>query len=296
MCSGVYGNLWNRQARRRNTALAYIRVHDLRHTSATLLLLAGTPAKIVSERLGHASLESPDLYSHVLPDMQADAAAAMDGILDKAMNGVWITGARHRIASVTGKHSTSRSRARVTIIRCNYPNGGASCTELLAEPAKVIADPDLWPKHLYCHHVARESTRQWAERQAKRAYGNEDSRSRPGAWWNRGRYGLGVLIRCLVTYRTQTYRSTYCHRCKGGRVIGFGEMPHAALIVEAEFRNPSVTVTRVRTERLHHATSADTLHHVRITERRGVPLPRAPGEVVAGWQSDRPSTRRHDRT
>lgn len=71
------------------TPLRRIRVHDLRHTSATLLLLAGTPAKIVSERLGHASVGiTLDLYSHVLPDMQADAAAAMDGILDKAMNGV----------------------------------------------------------------------------------------------------------------------------------------------------------------------------------------------------------------
>jgi integrase len=70
------------------TPLRRIRVHDLRHTSATLLLLAGTPAKIVSERLGHASVGiTLDLYSHVLPDMQADAAAAMDGILDRAMNG-----------------------------------------------------------------------------------------------------------------------------------------------------------------------------------------------------------------
>lgn len=70
------------------TPLRRIRVHDLRHTSATLLLLAGTPAKIVSERLGHASVGiTLDLYSHVLPDMQADAASAMDGILDRAMNG-----------------------------------------------------------------------------------------------------------------------------------------------------------------------------------------------------------------
>ncbi len=65
-----------------------IRPHDLRHTSATLLLLAGTPAKIVSERLGHASVGiTLDLYSHVLPDMQADAATAMDGVFDRAMSG-----------------------------------------------------------------------------------------------------------------------------------------------------------------------------------------------------------------
>lgn len=71
----------------RDTGLRRIRPHDLRHTSATLLLLAGTPAKIVSERLGHATVGiTLDLYSHVLPDMQADAASAMDGILDSAMN------------------------------------------------------------------------------------------------------------------------------------------------------------------------------------------------------------------
>ena len=65
--------------------LRRIRVHDLRHTSATMLLLAGTPAKIVSERLGHASVGiTLDLYSHVLPDMQADAATAMDGVFDRA--------------------------------------------------------------------------------------------------------------------------------------------------------------------------------------------------------------------
>ncbi len=70
------------------TPLRRIRVHDLRHTSATLLLLAGTPAKIVSERLGHASVGiTLDLYSHVLPDMQADAASAMDRILGQAISG-----------------------------------------------------------------------------------------------------------------------------------------------------------------------------------------------------------------
>jgi integrase len=64
--------------------LRRIRVHDLRHTSATLLLLAGTPAKVVSERLGHASIGiTIDLYSHVLPEMQGSAADAMDGVFDQ---------------------------------------------------------------------------------------------------------------------------------------------------------------------------------------------------------------------
>lgn len=51
------------------------RLYDLRHTHATLLLLAGEHAKIVSERLGHSSVAiTLDTYSHVLPSMQADSA------------------------------------------------------------------------------------------------------------------------------------------------------------------------------------------------------------------------------
>src|SRR5690606_24521188 len=49
----------------------HIRVHDLRHTCATLLLQAGEPVKVVSERLGHANTRiTLDLYAHVIPDMQ----------------------------------------------------------------------------------------------------------------------------------------------------------------------------------------------------------------------------------
>lgn len=62
--------------------LRRIKVHELRHTAASLMLLAGVPAKVVSERLGHASIGiTLDTYSHVLPSMQDDAAAAMSRIL-----------------------------------------------------------------------------------------------------------------------------------------------------------------------------------------------------------------------
>ncbi len=70
------------------TGLRRIRVHDLRHTSATLLLRAGVPAKIVSERLGHATTAiTLDLYSHVLPDMQNQAAEAMSRVLASSNRG-----------------------------------------------------------------------------------------------------------------------------------------------------------------------------------------------------------------
>lgn len=52
-----------------------IRFHDLRHTHATSLLLEGINPKIVAERLGHSKVSvTLDTYSHVLPNMQKEAA------------------------------------------------------------------------------------------------------------------------------------------------------------------------------------------------------------------------------
>ncbi|MDN9011061.1 site-specific integrase [Brevibacillus laterosporus] len=52
-----------------------IRFHDLRHTHATMLLQLGEHPKVVSERLGHSRVGiTMDVYSHVMPDMQKDAA------------------------------------------------------------------------------------------------------------------------------------------------------------------------------------------------------------------------------
>ncbi len=62
--------------------LPRVRFHDLRHTAATLLLLRGVNVKLVSEMLGHASISlTLQTYSHLLPVMHGDAAAAMDAIL-----------------------------------------------------------------------------------------------------------------------------------------------------------------------------------------------------------------------
>lgn len=62
--------------------LPVIRFHDLRHTHATLLLKAGVPAKVVAERLGHASAGfTLNVYQHVLPGMQAHAAQIFDDLL-----------------------------------------------------------------------------------------------------------------------------------------------------------------------------------------------------------------------
>ena len=62
--------------------LPRIRFHDLRHSAATLLLGQGIHPKIVSERLGHSRVGTTlDLYSHVTPHMQREAANALDAVL-----------------------------------------------------------------------------------------------------------------------------------------------------------------------------------------------------------------------
>lgn len=59
----------------RESGLPRIRLHDLRHTHATLSLQAGVHPKVVSERLGHANISiTLDTYSHAIPGMESDAA------------------------------------------------------------------------------------------------------------------------------------------------------------------------------------------------------------------------------
>jgi integrase len=68
------------------TELPPIRFHDLRHAHATHLLSSGVHPKVASERLGHSKVGiTLDLYSHVLPGMQADAAARVDDALRGAL-------------------------------------------------------------------------------------------------------------------------------------------------------------------------------------------------------------------
>jgi integrase len=62
--------------------LPNVRMYDLRHTAATLLLAAGENPKIVSERLGHSTITlTMDTYSHVLPEMRQQTAERLEGML-----------------------------------------------------------------------------------------------------------------------------------------------------------------------------------------------------------------------
>jgi len=61
---------------------AHFRLYDLRHSTATLLLATGEHPKVVSERLGHASIVlTLDTYCHVLPDMQEAATQKLESLL-----------------------------------------------------------------------------------------------------------------------------------------------------------------------------------------------------------------------
>ncbi len=67
----------------RDANLPRIRFHDLRHTAATLMLQEGVHPKIVQERLGHADINlTLNTYSHVLPDLQLEAAEKLDRLLE----------------------------------------------------------------------------------------------------------------------------------------------------------------------------------------------------------------------
>jgi len=64
--------------------LPKVRLHDLRHTHASLLLARGIHAKVVQERLGHSSITMTlDLYSHITPGLEEAAAASLNGLMSK---------------------------------------------------------------------------------------------------------------------------------------------------------------------------------------------------------------------
>ena len=75
-------NWWKRFIKRHN--LRYITIHGLRHTSATLLINEGVHAKIISERLGHADIDTTmNIYGHALRQANEMATDKLDAALKR---------------------------------------------------------------------------------------------------------------------------------------------------------------------------------------------------------------------
>jgi integrase len=67
--------------------LPHVRLHDLRHSHATHLLMANVHPKVVQGRLGHSSITTTvDTYSHVMPGIQDEAASRIDAVLRTAVS------------------------------------------------------------------------------------------------------------------------------------------------------------------------------------------------------------------
>ncbi|MHC1761451.1 MAG: tyrosine-type recombinase/integrase [Negativicutes bacterium] len=66
----------------KKAGIANVRVHDLRHTCATLLMLSGVHSKVVQEILGHSNIGiTLDIYSHTLPSMRSEAADSINNFV-----------------------------------------------------------------------------------------------------------------------------------------------------------------------------------------------------------------------
>jgi integrase len=79
-CTNLLGRHFKPLLKR--AGLPEIRLHDLRHTCATILLMAGKHPKFVQKLLGHASINiTLDTYSHVIEEMDGGLGDAMDEAL-----------------------------------------------------------------------------------------------------------------------------------------------------------------------------------------------------------------------
>jgi integrase len=77
---GLFSDIWDRRVKK--AAVKRIRLHDARHTHASLLLAQGVSPKVVQERLGHANVAiTLAIYSHTSPDLQREAAAKIGSLI-----------------------------------------------------------------------------------------------------------------------------------------------------------------------------------------------------------------------
>jgi integrase len=85
--SAILTRAWSTIAKR--AGVKVIRLHDARHTHASLMLKQGAHPKVVSERLGHSTITTTlDIYSHVTPGLQEAAARRFDEVLKVRHNDI----------------------------------------------------------------------------------------------------------------------------------------------------------------------------------------------------------------
>jgi len=111
----------------KKAGLRDIRIHDLWHTHATLMLKAGVHPKVVSERLGHANIGiTLDIYSHVLPGLQEEAAEKFDQIFE--------VGASENLEPNVGKMLAKNGELR------SRPYRSRTCDTLIKSNADIFPD------------------------------------------------------------------------------------------------------------------------------------------------------------
>lgn len=70
----------------KDAELPPMRFHDLRHSAATILFVAGVNPKVIQELLGHSKISiTLEIYSHVLPSIQQEAAGKMDEVFKRSL-------------------------------------------------------------------------------------------------------------------------------------------------------------------------------------------------------------------
>jgi Phage integrase family len=90
-----------------------VRFHDLRHSHATQLLLAGVHPKVAQERLGHSTISTTlDLYGHVTTTMQEDPAGRLDAAFRGAIKAASDRDESGWVANAVAAANPSNARER----------------------------------------------------------------------------------------------------------------------------------------------------------------------------------------
>lgn len=77
--AGVDSRRWGRLLK--ESGLQHIRLHDARHTAATMLMMSGVPVRATMEWLGHSQVSQTMRYSHVMPEVAKDTATRLGGTI-----------------------------------------------------------------------------------------------------------------------------------------------------------------------------------------------------------------------